>query len=202
MRRGFFSTAQKQSTRALSGRVRRCRGQRKQDSQSQNSKSCWSHSSMWEASPTLSSYHRTRQSISKSTDKSCSVCLAQCFRRDKSCGRANCGCFTTAMHLLTMPWYSDSSWPKRKSPCWNSLPINLTLLHVTFFFSPSSRGVIKGTRIEDMEIAKMDVTTSWGAFQKNPSSSALKCGREGWKSALDLRGITLKVKPWNCLDLT
>lgn len=31
-----------------------------------------------------------------------------------------------------------SSWP-RISLCWNNLPVHLTLLHVTFFFSPSSK---------------------------------------------------------------
>ena len=152
-----LSTSPKPSSRALSGRLRHCRGQRKHDSQSQNSKSCWSHSSMWQASFTLSSYHRTRQSISKSTDKSCSVCFAHCSRRDKSCGRANCGCFTTTMRLLTMPWSFGSSWPKRKSPCWKNLPIQLA--PCDFFLFPNLKGVIKGTRFEYMEVVKMNVTT-------------------------------------------
>ena len=54
-------------------------------------------------SSTVSSCHRARQSISKSTKRSCAFCFAQCTRRDMSCGRTNRGCFTTAMHLLTMP---------------------------------------------------------------------------------------------------
>ena len=134
MRHGILSTTQKSSARAHSRRVRRHRGQRKQDSQSQKSKSYWSHSSMWEASSTVSFCYKARQSTSKSTKKSCGVCFAQCAERNESCGRANCGCFNT-IHLLTMPWASGSFWQGRTSPCWNNLPIHLTLLHVTFFFS-------------------------------------------------------------------
>ena len=53
MRRGFLSTNWKPSARALSERVQCHWGQRMQDSQSQKSKSCFSHSSMWEALSTV-----------------------------------------------------------------------------------------------------------------------------------------------------
>ena len=95
MRRGFLSSTRKPSARALSERVWHRWGQRKQDSQSQKSKSCLSQSLMWEASSTVSSCHRTRWSISKSTERSYGVRFTQCVRRDESCGRANCGSFTT-----------------------------------------------------------------------------------------------------------
>ena len=144
MRHGFFSTTQKPSARAVSGSLWRCRGQRKQDSQNQKSKSCWSRSSMLEASSTVSSCHRARQSISKSTKRACGFCFAQCVRRDESCGRTNCGCITTTMHLLTTPWASSSSSLRRTSLYWNNLPIHLILLHVTVFFSPSSMGSSRG----------------------------------------------------------
>ena len=52
---------------------------------------------------TASSCHRARRSISKSTKRSCGFCIAQCARRDESCGRTNRGCFTTTVHLLTTP---------------------------------------------------------------------------------------------------
>ena len=144
MRLGFLITTGKPSARALNGKVWRCQGQRKQGSQSQKSKSCWSHSSMWEALSTVSSCHRARKSISKFTERSCGIYFAQCARRDKGCGMTNCGCFTMTMHLLTMPWASNSSWLRRTSSCWNNLPIHLTLFHMTFFFSPSSRGSSRG----------------------------------------------------------
>ena len=63
---------------------------------------------------------------------SCGVCFAQCARRDESCDRTNRGCFTTTMHLLTTPWASGSSWPRRTSPYWNNLPIHPILLRVAF----------------------------------------------------------------------
>ena len=31
----------------------------------------------------------------------------------RSCGRTNCGCFTTTMHLLTLPWAPSNSWPSK-----------------------------------------------------------------------------------------
>ena len=99
----FFSTTRKPSARDVSGSPRRRRGRRKQDSQNQKSKSCCSRSSMSEAPSTVSSCHRARRSISKSTKRSCGFCFAQCARRDESCGRTNRGCFTTTMHLLTTP---------------------------------------------------------------------------------------------------
>ena len=59
MRHGFFSTTWKPSAWAVSGSLQHHRGRRKQDSQNQKSKSCWSHSSMsrwsWGASQNPSS---------------------------------------------------------------------------------------------------------------------------------------------------
>ena len=117
VRHGFLITTGKPSARDVSGSLRRRRGRRKQDSQNQKWKSCWSRSSMSEASSTVSSCHRARRSISKSTKRSCGFCFAQCARKDESCGRINRGCFTTTMHLLT----TGSSWPRRTSPYWNNL---------------------------------------------------------------------------------
>ena len=112
---------------------------------------------MWEASSTVSSCHRTKRSISKSTERSCGVCFAQ----RQGCGKSNSVCFTTTMHLLTMPWAYGSSWLRRTfscSTCWNNLPIHLTLLRVTFYF-PKLKGVIKGTRFDNVETIKRSVTT-------------------------------------------
>ena len=80
--------------------------------------------------------------------------------RDKSCGKPNSVCFTTTMHLLTMPWAYGSSWLRTFScsTCWNNLPIHLTLLRVTFYF-PKLKGVIKGTRFDNVETIKRSVTT-------------------------------------------
>ena len=57
--------------------------------------------------------------------------------KEMSFGETNCGCFTTTMHLPTMPWTSRSFWPKGASLY---LPFHLILFCVTFFFSLSSRG--------------------------------------------------------------
>ena len=106
----------------------------KSNSQNQKSKSCWSHSSMSEASSTVSSCHRARRSISKSTKRSFGICFVQCMRRDKSCGRTNCGCFTMTTHLRTTPWASGSSWPRRTLPYCGTTSLFSCLLHVTFSF--------------------------------------------------------------------
>ena len=116
MRHGFLSTTQKPSARDVSGSLQRHWGRRKQDSQNPKSESCWSCSSMSEASSTVSSCHRARRSVSKSTKRSCGFCFAQCARRDESCGRTNCGCFTMTMHLLPTPWTSGSSWLRKTWP--------------------------------------------------------------------------------------
>ena len=107
--------------------------------QNQKSKSCWSRSSMSEASSTVSSCHRARRSVSKSTKRSCSFCFALCARRDESCGRTNRSCFTTTMHLL-----SHNALAEKNIAVWNNLPIHMILLRVTFFFSPGSRGSSRG----------------------------------------------------------
>ena len=73
MRHGFLSTTQKPSARDVNGSLRRRRGRKKQDSQNQKSKLCWSLSSMSEASSPVSSCHRARRSISKFTKRSCGV---------------------------------------------------------------------------------------------------------------------------------
>ena len=112
----------------------RHRGRRNQDNQNQKSKSCWSRSSMSEASSTVSSCHRARRSISKSTTRSCGFCFAHRARRDESSGRTNHGCFTTTVHLSIRQFLAEK----------NSLPIHLTLLRVPFFFSPSSRRSSRG----------------------------------------------------------
>ena len=57
------------------------------------------------------------------------------------------------MHLLTTPWASGSSWPRRTSLYWKNLPIHLILLCVTFLF-PKLKGIIKGTYFEDVEAVK------------------------------------------------
>ena len=60
----IFAVTLKSSIRAVSGSFRNCHGWKIKPS-----KSCWSCSSMWGASATLSSYHRARQAISKSTKR-------------------------------------------------------------------------------------------------------------------------------------
>ena len=152
-----FAT-RKPSARALNGRVWRLRGQRKQDSQSQKSKSridhilqCERHRPLW-----VLATGPNDQSASLQRDP-----VAFALLRDKSCGKPNSVCFTTTMHLLTMPWAYGSSWLRRTfscSTCWSNLPIHLTLLRVTFYF-PKLKGVIKGTRFDNVETIKRSVTT-------------------------------------------
>ena len=66
IKQGCFSTAQKLNARAVSRSLWRRWGRSKQDCQNHKRKSCWSRSSVW---GTASSYHRARQSISKSTKR-------------------------------------------------------------------------------------------------------------------------------------
>ena len=87
----FLSTTQKTNGRAVSGNLRRHRARRKQDShrkKNQSNVDCF----LWGALSTTSSCHRARQSISKPTRRSCSVCFAQSVRRDENCSRRNRGC--------------------------------------------------------------------------------------------------------------
>ena len=104
--------------------IRYHQDQRKQDSQSL--RSCWSHYPMWVASSNASSSYRGRQSISKSTRRSCGVYFTLCTRREENCSWTNCNCFTTTMKLYPISWASGSSW--------NNLPIHLILHRVTFSF--------------------------------------------------------------------
>lgn len=129
------------------------------------------------------------RSISKSAKRSCSVFFVQCMRRDEICGRTKRGCFTTAMHLLTMSWASDSSWLRRRSPYWSNLPIHLILICVIFFFSPSSKGSSRGPIFEGMEVIERAIIAELRVIQEE---SFQQCDRESWKRALDLMGITLR----------
>ena len=98
----------------------------------------------------MSSCHRTKQSISKSTERSCGVCFAQ--RQEL---------WQVKFCLLHHHNAYGSSWLRRTfscSTCWNNLPIHLTLLRVTFYF-PKLKGVIKGTRFDNVETIKRSVTT-------------------------------------------
>ena len=96
---------------------------------------CSSCSSMWGTSQTVSSCYRARQSISKSTSRSYSVCFAWCSRTRVVAEQ------TVAAHNTLA---SGSSCPRWTLSYWNTLPLHLILLCVTFFFSPSSRRWSRG----------------------------------------------------------
>ena len=81
---GFLSTNLKPSVREVKGSLWRCQNRRKQNSQSQKSKSCWSHSLS-----TAGSCHIAWRSISKSTRRYYGVYFTKCARRKETCGRTN-----------------------------------------------------------------------------------------------------------------
>lgn len=56
-----------------------------------------------------------KQSSSMASKKYSDVCFIQCSRRSERCSGATFVCFTTSKCLLTMPWTSNSSWPRRTS---------------------------------------------------------------------------------------
>ena len=86
MRHRFLSTIRKPSTRAVSGSFRCYWGRRKQDSQNQKSRSCWSRSLMWGIDH--SEFLSQGQTINQQGYKEILwLCFAQCAIRDESYGR-------------------------------------------------------------------------------------------------------------------
>lgn len=181
-----FAT-RKASARALNGRVWRLRGQRKQDSQSQKSQSridhilqCERHRPLW-----VLATGPNDQSASLQRDP-----VAFALLRDESCGKLNSVCFTTTMHLLTMPWAYGSSWLRRTfncSTCWNNLPIHLTLLRVTFYF-PKLKGVIKGTRFDNVETIKRSVTTEIRGILEESFQQCIEAWPKRMEKCIRLKG--------------
>ena len=78
-------------------------------------------------------------------------------------------------------------------------PYSPNLAPWLFSFCQNSRGLSRVPVLKTGKPSRRLSKRSWGVFGKNPSSSAQKHGRGGRKSALDLRGITLKVKPCKLL---
>ena len=169
---GSSSMIRRPSARAFSGSVRRCRGQRKQDSRGPKSK-------LMLIASTWSSCHRVRQSTSMSIKKSCDACFVQCARRDASCGRT--------MHDLL---HQDNA-PAHNAP---SIRQFLTERNVTvldhppyspdlapcFFLFPKLKDLIKGVRFPDMEAIKKAVTTE---LNRIPEESFQEC-MEAWQNRM------------------
>ena len=93
----------------------------------------------------------------KSTRRSHSVCFTQCMRRDASCGRTNCGCFTMLMNLLIIPWAPFSFWLIGTVPYRNNSPIYQILLSMIFFLFSIFKRIFKKTYFEGMEAIKRDI---------------------------------------------
>ena len=105
----------KPSARAVSGSLWHCWGWRKQDCQNQKSESCWSRSSMSEAWSTVSSCHRARWSISKSTKRSLfrypfHPCVTAVARKRSQSFCQTCRWQVTAKHAYTLRMWLCMMW--------------------------------------------------------------------------------------------
>ena len=91
----------KPTARVVSESDRCCRGHRKQEKS--KLKTVLLRSAMRQESSSMSSLHRVRRSISKSTRGFFDNCFARCTRGNECYGRENRDCFTLTIHLLTTP---------------------------------------------------------------------------------------------------
>ena len=168
MRHGFFSTTQKPSARDVSGSLQCHWGRRKQDSQNQKSKSCWSRSSMrpqWvlatgpddqsaslQRDPatfaSLSMREETRVAARQIVAASPWQCTcSQCPEHPAVLGREE-NCHTGTIFLFT---WSCSVW---------------------LFSFPQAQGGYQGDLFWRRGGHQEGRNDSWGVSQKNPSSSA------------------------------
>ena len=134
------------------------------------------------------------QTISKSTRRSCNICFTWCTRRDKSCDRTKCGCFTTTMLLFnTLSIHQFLVKGDIALPYWNNL-IHLILLHVTSF--------PKAQENHKEELFWRHRGHQEGHDDRTEGHSRIilpAVKKKAWQSTLDLMGITLKRKPCNLL---
>lgn len=102
-------------------------------------------------------------STSSSAKRSCSVCFVQCARRDNSCGRKICGCYSIITHVLTL-----SIWQFLVS---DDQLTRFNCVWFIYFISsfPKLKVVIKSTHLEDVEDIAMTV---------NPYESFQECMTE------------------------
>ena len=131
---------------------------------------------MSEVSSTVSSCHRARRSISKSTKRSCGFCFAHCARSDESCGRTNHGCFTTTVHLSIRQFLAEKNLAVLEEP-----PYSPDLAPCAFFLFPKLKEIIKGTCFEGVEAIKRAVTTE---LRGMPEESFQKC-IEAWQRMIE-----------------
>ena len=92
------------------------------------------------------------------------------------------------------PWGIREFLAKNNIAVLEQPPYSPDLAPCDFFLFPKLKEVIKGTRFQDSEvILKQPKRESSERSSKNPSRSAWKRGRRDWKSAFELKEITLKA---------
>ena len=193
MSHGYLSMTRKRNAKVFSGRVRHHQDRKKRGCPSPKSRWCWLIFLMWGALCTQNSCNRAIPSTNTFTGMFCGVWCGQCARRGVSFIKRNHGCFTMTTLLCTMPWASVNFLPKITLLCWSNLHTHQIWLPVIFSCFQSSRESWKERAFQTYKQLKEPWRRSSERSRKNPSRSAWRHGREGWKSALELMGITLKA---------
>jgi len=101
----------------------------------------------------------------------------------------NLGCPTTTMLRRTMHWTSGNFLPKITLLCWSNLHTHQTWLLVILSCFLSSREPRRNTFSWRTSHQNGRVEGAPELSRKDPSRSAWRHGRGGWKSALDLKGL-------------
>ena len=103
------------------------------------------------------------------------------------------GCFIMTMLQLIMPWEFGSFLPKIKLLCWRNHFTLQIWPFVTSFCFPNSKKLSKELVFKIQKPLKQLWLESSKQSLRNPSRSAWKRGRGDWKSAFELKEITLKA---------
>ena len=151
MRKGFLRTNRQPSARVVSWSIRRRR--RKQNNQSQESKSGWS-CSMWTALPTANSCQGARRSLSKSTKK----LLQPMFRSVRGERRQLWQNKTRLLYNENASANNTLSirefLVKKNATVQEQSSYSPDLARCDFFLFPVFKGIVKENRFEGMETIK------------------------------------------------
>ena len=131
---------------------------------------------MSEASSTVSSCHRARRSISKSTKRSCGVCFAQCARRDERLLHHDNASAHNALSIRQ--FLAEKNITVLEKP-----PCSHDLAPCDFLLFPKLKGIINGTHFEGVEAIKRAVTTELSGIPKESFQQCI----EAWQRRMEKR---------------